>query len=52
MQKCFMSSYLFYYPNKKKQQSLNEECLSLGPPMTRGICQEVEGTVCVESFGV
>jgi hypothetical protein len=33
MQKCFMSRYLFYYPNIRKQQWLNEECLSLDPPM-------------------
>jgi hypothetical protein len=29
MHKCFTSSYRFYYPNKKKPQSLNEKCLSL-----------------------
>jgi hypothetical protein len=52
MQKCFMSRYQFYYPNFKNQQSLNEECLSLDPPMISGTCQQVDGTASVENLGV
>jgi hypothetical protein len=47
-----MSIYLFYYPNIKKQQSLNEQCLSLDPPMIWGVCQQVEGSQSVENDGV
>jgi hypothetical protein len=41
-----------YYPNIKKQQLLNEECLSLDPPMIWGIPQQVESTESVENDGV
>jgi hypothetical protein len=47
-----MSIYLFYYPNIKKQPSLNEECLALDPPMIWGIFQQVESSESVENDGV
>jgi hypothetical protein len=47
-----MSRYLFYYPNIKKQQWLNEECSSLDPPMIWGICQQVESPESVENDSV
>ncbi len=36
----------------KRQQSLNEECLSSDHPMIWGICQQVEGTISLENHGV
>jgi hypothetical protein len=47
-----MFSYLFYYPNNKKQQSLNEGCLSSDSPTIWGICQQVEDTISVENPSV
>ncbi len=43
---------MFYYPNKKKQQSLNEKYLSSDSPTVWGICQQVENTINVENPGV